>query len=112
MVEVNNAEYMGDYVINLSFNDGRSGQVNLEEPLFNDKRAAFAVLRDKSEFRKFKVEHSTLVWGEEFDYPGSAKLLLGTLSRRLNDCSPSEARRSSASTTPPPTRKSSPPPSP
>jgi hypothetical protein len=67
MVEVNKAEYLGDYVINLSFNNGRSGNVNLEQPLFNDKRAAFAVLRDKSEFRKFKVEHSTLVWGEKFD---------------------------------------------
>ncbi|NTV66958.1 MAG: DUF2442 domain-containing protein [Chlorobaculum sp.] len=67
MVEVNKAEYLGDYVISLSFTDGRSGKVNLEEPLFNDKRAAFAVLRDKSEFRKFKVAHSTLVWGDEFD---------------------------------------------
>ena len=67
MLEVNKAEYMGDYVINLSFNNGRSGAVNLEQPLFSDKRAAFAVLRDKSEFRKFKVEHSTLVWGDKFD---------------------------------------------
>jgi hypothetical protein len=67
MLEVNKAEYMGDYVISLSFNNGRSGNVNLEQPLFDDKRAAFAVLRDKSEFRKFKVEHSTLVWGEKFD---------------------------------------------
>ncbi|NTU54056.1 MAG: DUF2442 domain-containing protein [Chlorobiaceae bacterium] len=67
MLEVNKAEYMGDYVISLSFNNGRSGNVNLEQPLFDDKRAAFAVLRDKSEFRKFKVEHSTLVWGDKFD---------------------------------------------
>jgi hypothetical protein len=67
MLEVNNAEYMGDYVINLSFNNGKSGAVNLEQPLFSDKRAVFAVLRDKSEFRKFKVEHSTLVWGDKFD---------------------------------------------
>ena len=67
MVEVNKAEYLGDYVINLSFNNGRSEAVNLEQLLFNDKRAAFAVLRDKSEFRNFKVEHSTLVWGEKFD---------------------------------------------
>ncbi|AOS84455.1 hypothetical protein BIU88_10115 [Chlorobaculum limnaeum] len=67
MVEVNKAKYLGDYVINLSFNNGRSGNVNLEESLFNDKRAAFAVLRDKSEFSKFKVEHSTLVWGDEFE---------------------------------------------
>jgi hypothetical protein len=67
MLEVKTAEYLGDYVNSLLFNNGRSGNVNLEQPLFNDKRAAFAVLRDKSEFRKFKVEHSTLVWGDKFD---------------------------------------------
>ncbi len=67
MLEVNKAEYLGDYMISLLFNNGRSGTVNLEQVLFNDKRAAFAVLRDKSEFRKFKVEHSTLVWGDKFD---------------------------------------------
>jgi hypothetical protein len=67
MLEVKNAEYMGDYVINLSFNNGRSGAANLEQTLFNDNRPVFALLREKSNFRKFRVEHSTIVWSDELD---------------------------------------------
>jgi len=67
MLEVKKAEYMGDYIINLSFNNGRFGMVNLEQTLFNDDRPIFAKLRNKSNFKKFKVEHSTIVWGNEFD---------------------------------------------
>ena len=67
MLEVKTAEYLGDYVISLLFNNGRSGTVNLEQTLFDDNRPVFAALRDKAEFRKFKVEHSTLVWGDKFD---------------------------------------------
>lgn len=67
MLEIKKAEYMGDYLLNLSFNNGKSGVVDLERALFDDKRAIFATLRDKSNFRKFKVEHSTIVWSNELD---------------------------------------------
>jgi len=67
MLEVKKAEYMGDYLINLSFNNGKSGVVDLEQALFDDKREIFATLRDKSNFRNFKVEHSTIVWSDELD---------------------------------------------
>lgn len=67
MLELKKAEYIGDYVLNLSFNNGKSGVVDLEQTLFNDKRTIFATLRDKSNFRNFKVEHSTIVWSDELD---------------------------------------------
>jgi len=67
MLEVKKAEYMGDYLINLSFNNGKSGVVDLEQALFDDKREIFATLRDKSNFRNFKVEHDTIVWSDELD---------------------------------------------
>lgn len=67
MIEVTKAEYMGDYIINLSFNNGRVGAVDLEQTLFNDKRPVFATLKNKLIFTNFKVEHSTVVWGDEFD---------------------------------------------
>ncbi|HHE33011.1 MAG TPA: DUF2442 domain-containing protein [Chlorobaculum parvum] len=67
MLEVKKAEYMGDYLINLSFNNGKSGVVDLEQALLDDKRAVFATLRDKSNFRNFKVEHDTIVWSDELD---------------------------------------------
>lgn len=67
MLELKKAEYIGDYVLNLSFNNGKSGVVDLEQTLFDDKRTIFATLRDKSNFRNFKVEHSTIVWNNELD---------------------------------------------
>jgi len=67
MIEVNTAEYAGDYNINLVFNDGRVGTANLEQTIFSDKRTIFTKLREKSAFAKFKVEHSTVVWSDELD---------------------------------------------
>jgi hypothetical protein len=67
MLEINKAEYMGDYVINLSFNNGRTGSVDLEKTLFYDNRPVFATLRNKAYFRQFKVEYSTIVWSNKLD---------------------------------------------
>ena len=40
---------------------------NLEQTLFNDNRPVFASLREISNFKKFRVEHSTIVWSDELD---------------------------------------------
>ncbi len=67
MLAVNEAKYVGGYNIRLSFNNGREGTANLEKTIFNDKRPIFAKLREESNFKKFKVEHSTVIWSDEFD---------------------------------------------
>ncbi len=67
MLEVNKAEYAGDYNINLVFNNGRAGTAHLKEDIFNDKRPIFSKLKDLSNFKKFKVEHSTVVWSDKLD---------------------------------------------
>lgn len=67
MLEVNEAEYLDDYRIHLVFNDGKSGIADLEQTVFNDDRPVFSRLREKENFRDFKVEHSTLVWSNELD---------------------------------------------
>lgn len=67
MLEVNKAEYLGDYRIHLVFNNGKSGIADLEQTVFNDDRPVFSRLREKENFRGFKVEHSTLVWSNELD---------------------------------------------
>lgn len=67
MLEVEKAEYAGDYAIRLSFNNGRSGIADLEQTILNDHREVFFKLRDKENFKKFKVEHSTVTWSDELD---------------------------------------------
>lgn len=67
MLEINHAEYKGNYTINLTFNDGRTGIVDLEQTIFDDNRKVFSPLREKSYFKNFTVEHSTIVWSDELD---------------------------------------------
>lgn len=67
MLEVNSAEHIGGYHLNLSFNNGKTGTADLEQTIFTDNRPIFEKLRDKSNFTNFKVEHSTVVWFDELD---------------------------------------------
>ncbi|MGZ5008705.1 MAG: DUF2442 domain-containing protein [Methylobacter sp.] len=67
MLAVNEAQYSGNYCINLTFNNGRKGVANLKETIFHDQRPIFSALKDESNFKSFKVEHSTVVWSNELD---------------------------------------------
>lgn len=67
MLAVNEAKYAGGYNINLIFNNGMKGTANLEETIFNDRRPIFSKLKEKSEFKNFKVKHSTIIWFDELD---------------------------------------------
>ncbi len=67
MLAVNEAKYSGNYCISLTFNNGRQGVANLKETIFHDKRLIFSTLKDESNFKDFKVEHSTVVWSNEID---------------------------------------------
>jgi len=67
MIEVKKAEYAGNYNLNISFNNGRIGTVDLEQTVFNDHRPIFSKLKEKSNFKNFKVEHSTVIWSDELD---------------------------------------------
>ncbi len=67
MLSITNAIYLGNYRIFLSFNDGNSGEANLYDVIFSDLRLPFLPLREENEFKKFKLEHQTLVWSDELD---------------------------------------------
>ncbi len=67
MLSVNEAKYVGGYSINIIFNNGKEGTVNLEETIFKDKRPIFLRLKEKSIFQDFKVKHSTVIWFDELD---------------------------------------------
>ena len=67
MISVNTAKYAGKYNLQLTFNDGREGMVNLEDIVLKDKRKIFLKLKDISNFKDFKIDHSTVVWFNELD---------------------------------------------
>lgn len=55
------AEYLGDYRLRLSFDDGTEGDIDLENELWGE---VFEPLRDKDLFKQFRVdtELRTVVW--------------------------------------------------
>ena len=55
------AEYLGDYRILVTFDDGRDGVIDLEDELWGE---VFEPLKDLDVFRRFRVdtELDTLVW--------------------------------------------------
>jgi hypothetical protein len=67
MISILNADYVGSYMLRLSFNDGRTGTVDLRDVICDDPRGIFAPLRDLDRFRQFKVEFDTVCWPENLD---------------------------------------------
>ena len=67
MLSINSAKYAGKYNLQLAFNNGKEGMVNLEETVLKDKRKIFLKLKNISNFKNFKVDHSTVVWFNELD---------------------------------------------
>jgi hypothetical protein len=68
LLEVVEAEYLGAYKIALVFNTGYSGTVDLEAAIFNDHRAIFKPLRDRSYFKTFTLCWNTICWDNEADF--------------------------------------------
>ncbi len=65
-VYLTDAEYVKDFNIHLTFNDGKSGIVNLKELVFQHDVAA--PLKDQTEFSKFYLDSwPTLAWECGFD---------------------------------------------
>lgn len=67
MLEVTQAEYIGNYAVRLVFSNGRTGTADLAQLVCNDRRPIFAQLRERTSFSRFKVAHSALVWNDELD---------------------------------------------
>jgi len=65
-LHVTNANYIEDYKIEVSFNDGRKGIADLSSVL---KGSAFEPLRNKTEFSSFVIdkELETIVWSNGVD---------------------------------------------
>lgn len=66
-LHVIHAAYDGDYKIKITFNDGRTGTVNLLPVL---KGPVFDALKNIAEFRKFRVDEelATIVWENGADF--------------------------------------------
>lgn len=59
--KLTSAEYVGGYRLKLTFEDGRTGELDLEDQLWGE---VFEPLRDVTQFRDFRVDRElqTIVW--------------------------------------------------
>lgn len=66
-LHVTKAKYIGGYGLHLSFNNGESGEVDLEDELYGEM---FAPLRNLDVFKDFRVDEEidTVVWRNGADF--------------------------------------------
>ena len=64
-LEINKAEYLGDYKIRLRFNNSEVRDVDLAGSL---KGEAFLPLFDKEYFKRFSIRFNTIEWENGADF--------------------------------------------
>ena len=65
LIWITQAAYLEDFKIELTFNDGISGTVDLKDSL---EGKIFEPLHDISYFKKFKLDSWTLTWPNNSDF--------------------------------------------
>lgn len=77
ILNVTYAEYKVGYQVFLTFNNGESVVVDLENTIFNEPRKIFQPLRDLDYFKSFKIRFNTITWDNEADFAPEFLLELG-----------------------------------
>jgi hypothetical protein len=90
ILHVVEAKYVGDYAVQLRFNDGAEGFVDLANELHGQM---FAPLKDKEKFRAFRLdpELNTIVWDNGADLAPEflrSRLLVASQTSRSTDTEP------------------------
>lgn len=67
MLHISDAQYLGDYRVRISFNNGRDGVADLRAMIFDEPRTGFAPLREDSVFRELFIAHGALCWPGDLD---------------------------------------------
>lgn len=67
LLEVTHAEYLGNYLVRLTFNDERVGTADLHALIDSRPESVFAAFADEAFVGRFALEHGTLCWPGERD---------------------------------------------
>ena len=73
---VETAQYKNDYKIFLTFDDGKSGIVDLKNFLFDQDCGIFTRLKDKTYFKNFVIDSHTITWGDDLTSTSLKKSLI------------------------------------
>jgi hypothetical protein len=64
---VNDAEYLRDYTLLVTFSDGKKVEVDFAEFINDNKIAYLSKYKSLNNFMKFKVDGGNVVWGRNWD---------------------------------------------
>ncbi len=64
VVSIEQAEYKGDYVINLRFSDGVERNIDFSSFLQNAKNPMTKKYLDKELFKSFIIDYGDLIWND------------------------------------------------
>ena len=67
MLWIENAEYLDNYKIRVTFNDKTEGVLDMKPILENDRRKIFLELLDEDKFKHFEIAMDTIVWENGLD---------------------------------------------
>lgn len=67
MIYVVKAEYLRDFIVSVTFNDGLSAELDLGPMIKDDTRAIVRQLLDVNLFARLTVDADTIVWPNGFD---------------------------------------------
>lgn len=63
-ININSAEFLGDYRIDLKFDDGKQQIVDFKGFLMRSMHPDIRVYLDVTKFSDFRIEYGELVWGD------------------------------------------------
>jgi hypothetical protein len=66
-ISVVNAQYIGDYKVEIFFNDTTSKVVDFGVFFLKKNHPQFNKYKTISNFKKFKIDQGNIVWGENWD---------------------------------------------
>lgn len=67
LLKITQANYKENYKLDLSFNDGFTGIVDLKNKIFTDHRPIFKALQNVEYFKKFAQNRWTIEWNNGVD---------------------------------------------
>ena len=80
-IKIENADYLGDYKIMLTFNDGQSKIIDFKDLLLNSPYKNERKFVNKDLFKNFSIEIGDLIWND-YDMCFQAKNLYKGILRK------------------------------
>jgi hypothetical protein len=81
-LEITKIEYLDDYTLLVTFNEKQVERINFKSLIF-DKKSVFNVLKDKNEFKKYKIDMAGgLAWNCGLDL--APDMLFNEIKRKIS----------------------------